>query len=259
MKPIVVLILLLCSSNTSFGQDLDPIAVNITEELEIREIAEGVYIHTTYRDIAGVVRFPSNGLLIASGNEAFLVDTAWGVEETEALLNWASTQLQVSITGAVFTHADEDRMIGVDVLREAGARSYAIDKTFQEARRKGINLPDSMIVHNQSLYVGTRKIETGVPGPGHSRDNIVVYLPDSGILFGGSMVRPLNTISLGNVDDADIEEWARSLANVHHRFRETEVVIPSHGKEGDMELLYHTVQLVKEYRHEGLKNAMKEH
>ena len=237
-----------CLTSTTHGQKLDSTATPITDNLEIREIADGVFMHTTWQLISDVAWFPSNGLLVIDGKEGFLVDTAWGVEETEALLEWISTELDVKVVGAVFTHAHDDRMIGVDVLRKAGATTYAIAATFEEAQKKMMSLPDSMLTPDRTLFAGSRKIETLSPGPGHSRDNIVAYIPDAHILFGGCMIRPGNTTSLGNVADANIGHWDRSVATTRDRFKEARIVIPSHGKEAGPELLEHTIHIVKKFR-----------
>ena len=82
-----------------------------------------------------------------------------------------------------------------------------------------------------------------LPGAGHTEDNLVVWLPDNGILFGGCLVRPLEWNSLGFVGDASIESWADSVRSIKSKFSGIVTVVPGHGGVGDAELLDHTIRL----------------
>ena len=86
------------------------------------------------------------------------------------------------------------------------------------------------------------------PGPGHTVDNIVVGLPEEGVVFGGCLIRPGESGSLGNVADADITHWDRAVELVSGQFPDARIVIPSHGPPAGRELLEHTVELVREAR-----------
>src|SRR6185295_3616589 len=78
-------------------------------------------------------------------------------------------------------------------------------------------------------HVGTA--EVFYPGPAHTRDNIVVWLPDSRVLFGGCAVRAA-TSGLGNVADADLTAYPASIRRVLERYPAAEVVVPGHGDVG---------------------------
>lgn len=51
--------------------------------------------------------------------------------------------------------------------------------------------------------------------------------------------------NLGNLEDASVDEWQASIHNVLSRYPEINMVVPGHGKEGDLSLLHHTVELIK--------------
>ena len=55
-------------------------------EVRLREIREGVWTHTATRDMGDGYLFPSNGLVVRDGDGLLLIDTAWGDENTAALL-----------------------------------------------------------------------------------------------------------------------------------------------------------------------------
>ena len=63
------------------------------------------------------------------------------------------------------------------------------------------------------------------PGPAHSRDNVVVWLPESRVLFGTCAVRAAAANALGNVVDADVKEWPASIRRVLERYGAAEVAL----------------------------------
>ena len=219
----------------------------LADDLEVSRLSEGVWLHTTWRDLRGVGRFPSNGLIVVSDEKAMLIDTAWGDTLTEMLLHWIDAELGASVESAVLTHAHDDRMIGIGVLKQAGVTSYALPQTLEGAARQHWPLPDSVLAPTQRLSVGSRTVETFFPGPGHTPDNLAVWLPQEKLLFGGCMVRAAGARSMGNVADADVEEWPRSITNLLSRYDAVQIVVPSHGPVGDRGLLEHTLHLLKEH------------
>ena len=81
------------------------------------------------------------------------------------------------------------------------------------------------------------------PGAGHTEDNVVVWLANEKILFGGCFVKSLQNKNLGNTGDADISEWPNSIQKVLNRYPDVKVVVPGHGKIGNISLLTHTQAL----------------
>lgn len=208
-------------------------------------IAPGVWLHTSYKDLGSGVPFPSNGLLVRAGDELVLVDTAWTDAKTVAVLDWARSELGMEVARAIVTHAHDDKMGGVAALHERGIPTLAGELTNRLAPQRGLEPA------HRSLELGEpREIAEGVeayfPGPGHTADNIVVYLAAGNILFGGCLVRPAGSSSLGYTADADLDQWAETIEGVRDRFGEAEIVVPSHGAPGDRRLLDHTIALARE-------------
>lgn len=80
-------------------------------------------------------------------------------------------------------------------------------------------------------------------GAGHTIDNIVVWIPEEKILFGGCMLKALRWKGLGFTDDADLNEWPKTLKKLIKEFPESRIVIPGHGDYGDLSLIQHTIGL----------------
>lgn len=88
-------------------------------------------------------------------------------------------------------------------------------------------------------------LEIFYPGAAHAPDNVVVWIPAARVLFGGCAVRPGDSSSPGNTDDADIENWPTAIEKVLARYSMAEVVVPGHGAPGGPELLMHTIGIFR--------------
>jgi metallo-beta-lactamase class B len=98
----------------------------------------------------------------------------------------------------------------------------------------------------ERLELGGEKIHLFYPGPGHTRDNIVVWLPRRRILFVGCLVKSAVARDLGNVEEADVKNWPVAVRRIIERYRDAEILVPGHGKPGGVELLSHTMELLEQ-------------
>jgi len=235
-----------------------PVQVLLEEEepmpsfLEL--VAPGVWVHSTIREVKGFGTVLSNGLVVASGDEALLVDAGWGeepVRETRLILAETGRVSGASVRRAVFSHHHADSVEGIEALREVGIPTHASSMTADLMDVAGWGRPDSLLTQGDSwaLSYGDRQLEVFYAGPGHTVDNVVVYVPSARVLYTGCLVRPGESNSLGNTADADIEVWAESVARVRERYRgRVDIVVPSHGPPGGPEFLDHTIELVEAHR-----------
>lgn len=210
--------------------------------VELSKLNDKLWVHTTYENIGGY-KTPSNGLLIITSKGLVLVDTPWNNEQTEELLEFAETTLKKEFTLAIITHAHQDRIGGIDTLLAEGIEVRSIDLTMEEAEKNGFAKPTSLLDDDAKLKVGDIEIETYYPGEGHSRDNITVWLPKYKVLFGGCLVKSMDS-NLGSITDANLDEWPNSMKHVLDRYSDAEVVIPGHGQWGSLDLVKHTLELL---------------
>ena len=213
----------------------------------------GVWLHTALRETNGFGTVTSNGLVLASGTEALLVNTPWGADpnaDTDALLRRAAQVAGVPVRRAVGTHFHGDSVDGIAALQRASVPLYTTVLTAQLMAGAGLPRPDSLFAANAdnvwTLRYGDRTVEVFFPGPGHTADNAVVYVPEARLLFGGCLIRPGETESMGNTADADLALWAETVARVKARYEgRVDVVVPTHGPPGGPELLDHTIRVVQ--------------
>ena len=209
-------------------------------DLEIQPLTDNVYLHTSYKVVEGFGLVDSNGLVVVVNNEAYIIDTPWSAQDTEKLLTWLKAQ-NLTVKGSVSTHFHEDRTAGIQFLNSKNIPTYASRLTNTLLQKAGNAQASHAFEGNLWLVEG--QIEVFYPGPGHSQDNIVVWLPNQGVLFGGCFIRAAETRSLGNVSDAFVSQWPDSAEKLMLRYKTARLVVPGHGKVGDAALLKHTRDL----------------
>lgn len=204
-------------------------------------------MHTSYNTFDGVT-YPSNGLVVQEGDSLYLIDPAWGVPATRALLQKIEQEIGLPIHRAVATHFHDDRVAGVDLLERQGIEVYAHPETQRRARMEGNAVPDltftALDQPGETMPFGP--VEILYPGPAHSPDNVMVWIPEQKVLFGGCAIRAADATMLGNTEDADLTSWPKAIRRAQKRYPQAEIVVPGHGAIGGTELLTHTLELFEE-------------
>jgi metallo-beta-lactamase class B VIM len=221
-------------------------AADVTPDLQVRELRPGVWLHTSWQVLDTGQRFPSNGLIVREGDHLLLVDTAWGEQPTEQLLKWIDGTLKLSVRAAITTHFHGDRLGGAAVLQRRGIPFYGHPLT--PALAATIKLPAPRTLHGLAKAGGVdhlESLEVFYPGPAHTRDNVVVWLPAARVLAGGCAVRAGDASALGNLADADVGSYAASIRRVLERYPKAEVVVPGHGDVGGVDLLRNTIKVAE--------------
>lgn len=214
-------------------------------------LSDTVWMHTSFRDYPNIGPFPANGLIIIEGTSAILVDSGWTDKDARAILLWTKENTGAETTRAVFTHAHVDKMGGAGALRDSGVATYALELSNKLAVQNGLQAAEHVLplaMKGNTISIGG--VDFFFPGPGHSPDNIVANVKADGVLFGGCLIRPSGSRSLGNLLDANIGQWSEAVNAVATRFPASEIVIPTHGPPAGRELLDLTQGLAKEARSE---------
>ncbi len=210
-------------------------------DLKVEKIEDGVYIHTSHEKIERWGLVASNGLVVLDGKDAYIIDTPMTTKDTKALVKWIREQGFIA-KGSISTHFHGDSAAGISYLNAESIPTYASKLTNeligQDGREQTKYSFDSI-----SYWLVKDKIEVFYPGAGHSRDNVVVWMPDKKVLFGGCFVKRK---SLGNLGDAVLAHWPASAEKLALRYEDAKRVVPGHGKTGDVSLLSTTLSLARE-------------
>jgi len=224
----------------------DPLV--LSEDLRLEPLGDGIWRHVSYHVLEDFGRSGANGLLVVSEGEAALLDTPWTDSQTARLLDWVEEELGAQVTVVISTHSHPDCLGGLAEAHRRGARSYALRRTVELAREAGAEVPRIPVDDFAEIRVGSRRLELHFIGPGHTEDNGVVWIPEAGVLFGGCLVRSASSRHLGYTDEADLEQWPRTLERLKELYAEARWIVPGHGSPGGVELLDRTLELLEERR-----------
>lgn len=234
-KGIVSFLFLLYFSRICYAAD--------PSKIEIQQISPNTWTHTSYSTI-NVYTTDSHGLIVETPSGIVLIDTCWNVEQTASLIRNINSKFHLPIILAIITHAHQDRIGGIEALLNNNIRTISTSLTARKAAIAGYMKPSPDLDPKLTqLEFNGFRIEVFYPGPGHTEDNIVVWIPSDHVLFGGCLVKALENVSLGNVADANTEKWASSIQNLQIRYPNANIVVPGHGRIGSTDLLLHTIKL----------------
>ena len=212
----------------------------ISDDIELIKLSDKAYVHISTMEVPHWGKVTANGLILIDGNEAFLFDTPWNDSQTEKLVKWIDDTLSAKVITFVPGHWHGDNIGGLNYLHSIGVKSYANQMTIDLAEAKGMPVPQNGFVDLLELNLNGNKVYCHYYGGAHSADNIVIWIPSEEILFGGCMIRDINSTGLGNTSDAKVDEWLPTIEKVIENFPNAKIVIPGHGEIGGIELLEHT-------------------
>ncbi len=214
-----------------------------TESLQIIPLSNNCYLHISFIDIPDYGKFKCNGLIFMKEGEAMVFDTPATQEDSQELIDWLQREKKLEVIAVVVNHFHDDALGGLPSFHKAGIISYANNKTIELASAKGgVELPQNGFDQSLELRVGKSKVINRFFGEAHTADNIVSYIPDEALLFGGCMMKSLEA-SKGNLEDANIAEWSNTITKIKEAYPHLKIVVPGHGAVGDDSLLDYTIEL----------------
>ncbi len=263
----IIFIGVLLVSFNSIGQAAKE-CIHLNKDLYLEEIEENVYL------IVHNFPWPANSLLVrVSSKDYILVDTPYTPEATKVLVDWLKSKNENCSIVAINTGFHIDNLGGNEYLLSQNIPIYGSDLTlklieersektramlldwlsspsnkyyYEEYKNLRFRKPNNVfnIYEGLKLEIGDEIIVAYYPGVSHSPDNIVVYFRNRNILFGGCMIKSLDSNNLGFTGDADISEWFKSAKKVLKKYSESRIVIPGHGIWGGTDLIKHTLKLL---------------
>ncbi len=213
-------------------------------KISVHPLTDNCYVFVSY-GLSGGQPFPANGLYIVTKEGIVIVDTPWGEDETQQLIDSVEQRYHKKIVLSISTHFHADRTGGIDVLKKAGTKTYSSLQTLELCKARGEKQAQYYFTKDTTFTVGGVTVQTYYPGEGHTKDNIVVWLPKQKVLVGGCLVKSTETNNIGNVADANVKQWPATMQNVINKFPSAKYVIPGHQGGLDKNSLQHTIDVVK--------------
>ena len=213
-----------------------------TETLKIQKLSKQTFLHTTFLQTNRFGKVPCNGMIYINQQEAVIFDAPSQDSVSIELIEYVEKQLKAKVKAIVVNHFHVDCLGGLAAFHQSNIPSYANRLTIELAKENNEVVPLHAIDQQQKLPVGNHIVINEYFGEGHTKDNIVSYIPSEKTLFGGCMLKAMNA-GKGNLNDANIDEWPKTVRNIKERYPKLRYVIPGHGKVGGSELLDFTIAL----------------
>lgn len=202
------------------------------------EIADGVLVRR--------YRFFDQGIgLVLGDGAALVIDTRTTPSHARELQADIRAVTSAPVEVVVNTHAHSDHCFGnslfdpVTIWGQRGAVRW-LERT-GERQRAGLagqipdlaedlagvvfRPPDRLVDERATLEIGGRRVELSFHGPAHTDHDLVVAVPDAGVVFAGDIVEEGNAPWFG---DGDPEAWPVTLG-AFLAARPEAIVVPGHG------------------------------
>lgn len=232
------ILIFLFSSLSLFGQTGNT-------KLTISRLTGEYYVYTTYKQWGGTL-FPSNSMYLVTNEGIVLFDTPWDTTQFQPLLDSLTIRHQKKAILCIATHSHDDRTAGLQFFKEHGVKTYTSKMTRDLCKEHNEKQAEFCFVSDTLFNIGGHRFETYYPGEGHTRDNIVIWIDNEKILYGGCFIKSTESNGLGNIADANLNSWGPSIENVIRRYPVQNFVIPGHFGWTNNDALRYTIELLKE-------------
>ncbi len=234
-----LLLILLFSTNYLFAGDS---IVRIDKNIGLRKLTNHVYLVESSFSCNGDLN--CNHLIVIDTKDLVLINTPAGDSLTRIMISSLEEKFKSKITKVIVSHFHDDSSGGLNETEKHGIKSFGSDKTQELLKSKNKKL-DITFKDSMTISLQTFKLHLFYPGAGHSIDNIVTWIPSEKILFGGCLLKSLDADNIGNIKDADLKEWPKTVQKVKARFINARIVIPGHLSIGDSSLFDQTLKILK--------------
>lgn len=225
-------------------RELAPKVVFESKQLRVEKLSEACYLHTSYLETSQFGKVECNGLVFFNQNEAIVFDTPVNDSASFRLIQWIQEELDCEIKAVVAGHFHDDCIGGLKAFHESNITSYAYPLTIELALGNNIETPKKEIDTEMTFMIGQEKVICKFFGEGHSKDNVVSFIPSEQALFGGCLIKALGA-SKGYLGDANTDEWSNTVQKIKNEYPDLKIIVPGHGESGGSELLEYTIQLFK--------------
>lgn len=216
------------------GEYIQP-KIYVNDEIWLEHIQDSIFMHTSNHEADGFGDVQSNGLIIVKNGEAIIVDTPMDIDKTKVLVEYIEMKWNVKVTKHIPGHYHPDCTGGLKYLLDHGVESIANKKTVKLCKENDFPIPTKSFKDSTTINFNGLKLKLWFPGAGRTKDNIVVWIPNAKLLFGGCLIKSLEAKDLGFTGDAVLKDWDITVEKVKENYPGLQKVIPGHGKNGGLD------------------------
>lgn len=203
-------------------------------------------MHISYLETNDFGKVACNGMIFFDKKEAIVFDTPVDDQASKKLIDWIEKEQKKQIKAVIVTHFHNDCLGGLKEFHDSDIKSYANKKTIDlVTQNEETVLPQNSFEDQMELQIGQQAVLVKFFGEGHTKDNVVGYVPSKNTMFGGCLLKTLNA-GKGYLGDANVAEWSNTVKKIKEEIPNLDIIVPGHGKSGGAELLDYTIQLFEE-------------
>ncbi|MDA8078089.1 MAG: MBL fold metallo-hydrolase [Nitrospiraceae bacterium] len=209
------------------------------------KVADNVYARADVKKASPSNSFGANAGVIIGRDGIVVVDTLVSAKEAARFIKDIRAVSDKPIKYVINTHSHLDHTFGNGEFAKLGAvivshvngkknmqaagdealkKATAYGLTAEELEGTRITYPSITFSEKMQIDLGDQVVELIHAGPSHTDDSIMVYLPDSKIIFSGDI---LFTNYHPNIADGDLQGWIRTLDLISSM--DVAAIIPGHG------------------------------
>lgn len=229
---IVVLCLAVCSSALAI------------ETQGLQRISDHVYAYVDTKNASPAKSFGANTGLVVGRDAALVIDTLTSAKEADRFLADIRKVTDKPVKFVVNTHYHLDHAwgncqfakAGAKVVAHENARAHMADSEKSLAHPEGFGLtaedlegttlsgPTVTFKDSETIDLGDVTVQLRYPGPSHTNDSIIAYVPQDKVIFVGDILFTRYHAFLG---EGDLTGWQQVLAELEKT--PAEKIIPGHG------------------------------
>lgn len=200
---------------------------------EFAAVAEGIYCAVAEPD--GV-----NIGLVVGADEALVIDTGSSPEQGAEIRRAAERVAQRPVGAAVVTHWHYDHLFGLAAFTDVDTYGHETvaawlnrPECHQAAHTLAVN-PATLVAPSRTFSLaatrdlGGRRVELVHFGRGHTDGDVVVIVPESGVIFAGDLLEQGRAPAFGT--DSHLKEWPSAIDGILGLLAEDTIVVPGHGE-----------------------------
>lgn len=184
-------------------------------------------------------------MYVVTRDGVILIDTPWDTTQFQPLLDSIDKRHHQKVVMAFATHFHGDRTAGLAFYKQKGIKTYTTKLTDELSKMHGMKRAEYLMSKDTVFKVGQYRFQVLYPGQGHTKDNIVIWFEREKILYGGCLIKSFEDTNLGNLADANINEYATTLARVQRKCKSPRYIIPGHGSWSKTTSLSHTLEMAQ--------------
>jgi metallo-beta-lactamase class B len=177
-----------------------------------------------------------------------MFDTPWDTTQFQPLLDSIKLKHNKSVVMCIATHWHSDRTAGLEYYRQQGIKTYTTILTDVWSKKNDKKRAEFLIAKDTIFNTEPYSFEIYYPGEGHTADNIIIWFNKEKILYGGCLIKGVDTENLGYLGDANVVEYVTTLKRVQKKCPNPKFIIISHSNWNNINSLRHSLKMAKKLK-----------